>query len=241
MTDFGAVLSGDPWAALRLAVGDPLHPGGYEATEALLDRAGVDSDTTLLDIGCGSGGALERARERGATAAGLDRNPGDDAGAVNADLGHVPVRTGSVDVVLGECVLCLAGDFEGALAETRRVLGPDGRLAFSDVTVDGDPPAMPDRFANMLCLNGRRDRAELVDTIEAAGYAVRDVRDHHEDLLAMRDRAFDRVDVDRLARLLGDEGTRLQEGASDFEAAIEDGTIGYVSLVADVVSPSAPT
>jgi SAM-dependent methyltransferase len=235
MTDLGAVLTGDPWAALRLAVGDPLHPGGYEATEALLDRAGVDADTTLLDVGCGAGGALDRARDRGATAVGLDRNPGDDGGTITGDLEHVPVTDGSVDVVLGECVLCLADDFAGALAETRRVLAPGGRLAFSDVTVDGEPPALPDRFAEMLCLTGRRDRTGLVETIEAAGYEVRDVRDHREDLLAMRDRALDRVNIERVVRLLGDEGERLRERVSDLETATEDGTIGYVSLVADAV------
>jgi arsenite methyltransferase len=232
MTDLGAVLTGDPWAALRLAVGDPLHPGGYEATEALLDRAGVDADTTLLDVGCGAGGALDRARDRGATAVGLDRNPGDDGGTITGDLEHVPVTDGSVDVVLGECVLCLADDFAGALAETRRVLAPGGRLAFSDVTVDGEPPALPDRFAEMLCLTGRRDRTGLVETIEAAGYEVRDVRDHREDLLAMRDQIASRVDYEALLGRLGERGERLLAAVEDLEGRVESGKLSYVSLVA---------
>ena len=239
MTGLLAALQGDPWGALRLVLGDPLHPGGHEATAALLDRAGAGEGTRVLDVGCGAGGALELARQRGADAVGLDRDPaadpGDAVGVVRGDLSTLPVRDGAVDAVLGECVLCLAPDLDRALAETRRAVGTGGRLALSDVTVSGDVPDLPPFLAEALCLTDRRDRAGLVAAVEAAGYEVREVRDHQEDLVAMREEAAGALDVDALLVALGDRGERLREGVADLDAAVDRGDVGYVSLVGEAV------
>ncbi|RXK51682.1 class I SAM-dependent methyltransferase [Halorientalis pallida] len=221
----------NPWGALRRVLGDPLHPGGTDATRRLLDRADVGANTRLLDAGCGAGGALDLARDRGARAVGLDRDPGGD-GAVRGDVTTLPVREDGVDVVLSECVLCLSDDLDAALAESRRVLGPDGRLALSDVVVDGDVPDLPEPVAQALCLTGERERAALLDRIEGAGFAVGEVRDHREDLLAMRDQVADAVDYEGLLGLFGARGDRLLAGIEDLEAAVEDGRVSYVSLVA---------
>jgi SAM-dependent methyltransferase len=223
----------DPWGTLRLAVGDPLHPGGYEATERLLDRADVTAGTRLLDVGCGAGGALELARDRGARAVGLDADPeADDTAVIRGNLTDLPVADGAADVVLAECVLCLSDDLDRSLAETNRVLADDGRLALSDVVVEGDLPDVPDELARGLCLTGQRDRAYLRDRVTAAGFAVDGVRDHRDDLLAMRDRATERIDYAGLLGALGDRGRRLRDGIDALETAIEDGRVGYVSLVA---------
>lgn len=229
-TPLDAMLN-DPWRTLRLALDGPLHPGGVAATGALLDRAGVGEGTRLLDVGCGAGEALDVARERGADPLGVDRDPR-TAGAVRGDMTDLPVRTASVDVVLAECVLCLAPSLPRALAETERVLAPGGRLALSDVVVDGDLPDLPDAIARTLCLTGSRDRGTVLGHVEDAGFAVGEVRDHREDLLAMRDRATERVDYRGLLGALGDRGRRLREGVETLEAAVESGRVSYVSLVA---------
>jgi len=224
----------DPWGTVNALVDGPLHPGGVEATERLLDRAGVDADTRLLDVGCGAGESLAAARERGATAVGLDETPRTD-GAVVGDMTDLPVADDAVDVVLAECVLCLSADYPEALAEARRVLGPGGRLAFSDVVVDGEVPDVPAAMAEALCLAGHRDRSAVLENIEAAGFDVEAERGHREDLLAMRDELAGKVDYEGLLGLLGERGRRALAGIETLEDAVESGRIDYVSVVAEAV------
>ncbi|MFB6117257.1 class I SAM-dependent methyltransferase [Halosegnis sp.] len=234
MNLLGAAIE-NPWATLQRLLDGPLHPGGREATGRLLDRAGVDPGTQLLDVGCGAGDAVNLARERGAAAVGLDADPTSaptDA-VVRGDLGRLPVRTESVDVVLAECVLCLAADLDGALAEAKRVLVPGGRLALSDIVVRGTPPNLPDALAEPLCLTGDRHPDQLVESVEQAGLSIVDSRDHPEDLLAMRDRVRSRVDYERLLGAMGERGQRMLEGIERLEAAVESEQVGYISVVAE--------
>lgn len=222
----------NPWATLDRVLDGPLHPGGREATAALLDRADVDAGATVLDVGCGAGDALTLARERGATAWGIDPNP--DPGvdrAMRGDAAHLPLADGSADVVLAECVFCLT-TLDEALAEADRVLADGGRLAVSDVVVSDDAPDVPDRLARALCLTGARDRAALRAHVSAAGFAVESTRDHREDLLAMGDRVAERVDYRGLLATMGERGKAASEAVDDLEAAVDDGRVGYVSVVA---------
>lgn len=96
------------------------------------DRAGV-----WVDTGCGNGRYLDRIRtERPHTpvvgvdlSASLLRNvPG---AVVCADAAHLPVRTGSAEVVLAMHMLYHVPDPERAIAEAARVLTPGGVLVAS--------------------------------------------------------------------------------------------------------------
>ena len=220
----------NPWGTLDAVLDGPLHPGGTEATERLLDRAAVDAGTRLLDVGCGAGEALTAARSRGADAVGVDRSPKADR-TVRGDATALPVRSGTVDVLLAECVLCLT-DLSAALAEANRVLSDGGRIALSDVVFEGERPAVPEGFARALCLDGARSRDRLLGSLADAGFGVRTVEDHHDDLLAMRDRITDRVDYDGLLRLMGGRGQRAMEAIEELETAVEAGDVSYVSVVA---------
>lgn len=225
----------DPWGTLDAMLDGPLHPGGREATAALLDRASVTAGTRLVDVGCGAGDALAVARDRGARAVGVDRTPS-APGSVAGEMTQLPVSDDSVDVVLSECVLCLADDLDQALAETRRVLAPGGRLALSDVVVEGDLPAVPDELATAFCLTGDREREYLRDRVTAAGFEIRELQDHRDDLLAMRDDLASGVDTGGLLAAMGEQGARIESTLADLNAAIEDGRIGYVSLVTEPVA-----
>lgn len=220
----------NPWSTLDTVLDGPLHPGGTEATEQLLDRAGVGHGTRLLDVGCGAGEALPVARQRGAHAVGIDPEPSTDR-ALRGDATALPLQDECVDVLLAECVLCLT-NLDAALGEANRILTDRGRLALSDVVVDGDRPDVPETVADALCLTGARSRDRLTERIEAAGFEVQDVADHHDDLLAMRDRVTDQVDYEGLLGLMGERGQRALSAIEDLEAAVEAGDVSYVSLVA---------
>jgi hypothetical protein len=112
------------------------------------------------------------------------------------------------------------------------VLDSGGRLALSDVTVDGDGPAVPERVATALCLDGERGRDRLTSRVAEAGFEVEAVYDHHGDLLAMRDRVTERIDYESLLGLMGERGRRALDAIEELEAAVEEGRVSYVSLVA---------
>jgi len=231
MNSLNAMLQ-DPWRLLDAVVDGPLHPGGRDATEQLLDRAGVGESTRFLDVGCGAGDALNAARERGANAVGLDRDPTGDR-VVRGDMVALPFADDSFDAVLGECVLCLSSSLADTLADIERVLKPGGRLAFSDVTVEGDAPVIPAPFDEVLCLDGPREQDYIRDRVEGAGFEVEEIRTHHQDVLEMRDRIRESVDIERYASLVGSDN-ELQAGMQELEAAVESGRVGYISVVASV-------
>lgn len=222
----------NPWGMLDTMLEGPLHPGGTAATAQLLDRAGVGPETRVLDVGCGAGDALSVARDRGAAAIGIDPEPSTDQ-AVQGDATALPITSGSVDVLLAECVLCLT-DLDAALAEANRVLGDSGRLALSDVVVDGDRPDVPDAVAEALCLTGARGRDQLAGRVEAAGFEVLNTSDHHDDLLDMRDQVTNRIDYEGLLGVMGERGRLALEAIETLESATEAGDISYVSMVATV-------
>jgi arsenite methyltransferase len=229
----------NPWAALDYVVDGPLHPGGHESTATLLDRAAVTEGTRVLDAGCGTGESVALAQERGAHAVGLDRNPPPDG--IRGDLSRLPVQDDTFDVVLAECVMCLVPGRSLAFRETGRVLADGGRLALSDMVVSGEVPELPAPMSEVLCLSNTSDRETLVDRVETAGFAVEDVRDHREDLLAMRDQIAGRVDYGGLLGHLGERGDRLLAAIEELETRVESGEISYVSLVAHPVEPTEGT
>jgi len=116
---------------------------------AALDRLGVGAGTRYLDAGCGAGGAVRIAADRGAQVTGFDasqallaiarqRVPG--AVFLQGDLEKLPFGDGAFDVVTGFNSFQYAGNATGALAEARRVLKAGGLAA---IATWGPPESMP--------------------------------------------------------------------------------------------------
>ncbi len=93
---------------------------------------------------------------------------------------NLPFADGSVDTVVATLVLCSVPDQRAALAEIRRVLAPDGLFRFIEHVRQEDGPM--GRVQDVVtplwrrCAGGCHLNRRTVDAIEAAGFALVDLR-----------------------------------------------------------------
>jgi SAM-dependent methyltransferase len=89
------------------------------------------------------------------------------------ELEHLPLASGSVDVVLSNCVINLSTDKDAVFREAFRVLKPGGRLHVSDIVLDRDLPDDVRRDAEQLvgCIAGADLQDVYLDRVRRAGFA----------------------------------------------------------------------
>jgi len=195
-----------------------LHPGGKATTRRALELIAVRPGERLLDVASGTGAsALLAAREYGCLVAGVDYGGGtvadahraadtaglcDRIGFIVGDAEALPVDDGQFDAVLCECSLCTFADKPRAMAEIRRVLRPNGRLALADVVVDRSrlPPQLDVALATVACIGEALSRAGYEDLLASAGLRSTAIESRDEDAAALAERLHDRL---RGARVLG--------------------------------------
>ena len=191
---FGGALYGDEHAegATATAVQASLGCGVPTAV------ADLHAGETVLDLGSGGGAdVLISARRVGPTgrAIGLDmtdemlelaRANAADAGVENVEfvkgyLEDIPLPDASVDVVISNCVINLAGDKAKVLREAARVLRPGGRFAVSDVIADPDMDAATraDMAQWTGCIAGALTEDEFRSQLADAGLVDVEIRPTH--------------------------------------------------------------
>jgi SAM-dependent methyltransferase len=86
------------------------------------------------------------------------------------------MESASVDLVISNCVLNLVPDKAKAFAEITRVLKPGGRVAISDIVLDGPLPEAlkANEGAYCSCISGAIGREEYLAKLTAVG--LQDVR-----------------------------------------------------------------
>ena len=160
--------------------------------------AALHEGETVLDLGSGAGAdVLISAQRVGPTgkAYGLDmtdemldlaRANAAEAGARNVEfvkgyIEDIPLGDASVDVVISNCVINLAGDKGKVLAEAARVLRPGGRLAVTDVVADEemDAATRADMQQFTGCIAGALTRREYERTLVAAGLVDVEIVETH--------------------------------------------------------------
>ncbi|MBM4273156.1 MAG: arsenite methyltransferase [Deltaproteobacteria bacterium] len=86
---------------------------------------------------------------------------------------HLPVDSGTVDVVISNCVINLTPDKLASFQEVHRVLKPGGRILIADLVTAGELP--PDVRASAAawadCLAGAMEKEAYLETIRHAGFA----------------------------------------------------------------------
>jgi SAM-dependent methyltransferase len=107
----------------------------------------------------------------------LARKNAAEAGVTNVEflrgrIEEIPLPSGSVDVIISNCVVNLSGDKKQVLAEAFRVLKPGGRFAVSDVVVQGELPPDVKRSMELWigCVAGALSETEFVQLLSDAGF-----------------------------------------------------------------------
>ena len=89
-----------------------------------------------------------------------------------AGMEDVPLEDSTVDVVISNCVICLAPDKDAVFAEAFRILRPGGRLFVSDIALIASIPegfvASPENW--VACAGGAEERQAYVDRLSRAGF-----------------------------------------------------------------------
>jgi arsenite methyltransferase len=160
--------------------------------------ADLHEGETVLDLGSGAGAdVLISARRVGASGQAIGLDMTDEmlelarANAAREGVGNVeflkgyiediPLPDASVDVVISNCVINLAGDKRAAIAEAARVLRPGGRFAVSDVIADPgmDDATRADMAAYTGCIAGALTEDEFRAALAAAGLTDVEIRATH--------------------------------------------------------------
>jgi hypothetical protein len=226
-------------AAARFLLGDSFHPGGAELTSRVVRALRVGPGATVLDLGCGLGtSAVQVAEERGCAVIGVDLAPPADVDYdrvrfVRGDAEALPLADASVDGVLCECALCTFPDKPAAAREIARVLRRGARLALSDVTAVPErlPPELTTARAWIACVADARPLDELAALFEEVGLVVVATERHDEALAVMLEWIDSRL---RLAGMLETivPVARGRELVAAARSALEDGSLGYASVIA---------
>jgi ubiquinone/menaquinone biosynthesis C-methylase UbiE len=218
-----------PYQSGRFADGESLRPGGSELTIRAMQCAGFGAGKRILDLGCGDGAGSRLLYQHGCVPIALDlalpslahaAAAQAELAAVAADARRLPFADGSVDGILAECSLSLAGYQSSTLAECHRVLVPGGRLAITDVYArhgDSDRSPLPG------CLAGLAPRADILAALVEAGFSIQRWEDHSDVLKSF------------LAQMIfsgrGSEALWTGDGSA-FTAALRAQRPGYFLLVA---------
>jgi ubiquinone/menaquinone biosynthesis C-methylase UbiE len=190
---------------------DQDHYDGFHATDVLADAARIHSTHVVLDVCCGLGGparwlahrlgcavtGLDLTHSRAAAAARLAARVGLSArvGFVQGDATQMPFSGGRFDRLFSQEAWIHVPDKAALLGECRRVLKPDGVLAFTDIVAiaaltDAEAAQMAAEMQFPLIVTAQH----YVDAARQAGFEV----ERQDDLSpAWRDILVARLDMYR--------------------------------------------
>ncbi len=151
--------------------------------------AGLRQGETVLDIGSGGGIDVFLAARRvgpGGQVIGVDMTPAmlqrarkaaKKGGFTNVKFRHghaesLPVKDGTVDVIISNCVINLTEDKGKVFREAYRVLKDGGRLEVNDVVFDGAilPALRTSALGWSECISGALPEQEYLDLVKQAGF-----------------------------------------------------------------------
>ena len=216
---------------------DPYSYVTRSGLERMADELRLERGATLVDVGCGRGGAgLWIAATTGARLIGIDiaeaplvsareraRSMGMGAEFRRGEFEATGVETASADGVMSVDALLFTPDKQAALVELRRILRPGGRLVLSSWDYHGQPPNRPPQVPDHRPLLG------------PAGFRLI-AYDETEDWRRNQERMHAGL-LDEVEALAAEEGVPVEEERAGLEAM--HATMAYMTrrflLVADAI------
>ena len=216
----------------EMLMGEEIHVGGEKETAVLAEKAGITSDSYVLDVCSALGGpARHLAANYGCRVTGLDATTrmveqaiqrtaeAGLADRIEYKLGNaldMPFRADTFDVVWGQDAWCYITDKERLIQECARVVKPGGVVAFTDWLETGP---MTDEewealhafmvFPYMETLDGYAALAE------DAGLTVMEQEDLSEDFAAHVPLYLDMVVTQFKQAILDNYGQEMYDGVVD--------------------------
>jgi arsenite methyltransferase len=174
-------------ALASLGCGNPIAVAELREGETVLDLGsggGIDVILSATRVGpTGTAYGLDMTDEMLA----LARQNARDAGIGNVHflkgvMEEIPLPTGSVDVVISNCVINLSTDKRAVLAEAARILKPGGRLGVSDIVAEDELSLeeRAERGSYVGCIAGALSKAEFEAGLEQAGFREISVEFTHQ-------------------------------------------------------------
>ncbi|KJK60121.1 SAM-dependent methlyltransferase [Saccharothrix sp. ST-888] len=184
--------------AVRAADWDSRFPDDGPRYAEAVAALGLASGDFVLDAGCGTGRALPRLRAAvgpEGTVLGLDLTPEmlrealahrAEAGLVNGDVCHLPLRDGTLDAVFGAGLISHLPDPPADLRELARVTRPGGVLALFHPI---GRAALAARHGRELTPDDLRAEPNLRPQLAAAGWRLTHYTDTDDRYLALATRS----------------------------------------------------
>ena len=241
--------------AVKLLLGDCLHPGGTALTERLGAMLNLGPETRVLDVAAGRGtSAFTLATRFGCEVIGLDYSQGNieaakrDASARGlsrtvsfycGDAERLPFADGALDAIVCECALCTFPNKQSAAAEFARVLRSGGRFGLSDLTRQGHLPSeLESLVAWVACIADAQPLAEYATLLAAAGLKIVATEEHNGALIDFVNHVRARLLVAEIAlglnklALPGFDIAMAKDFTQCALAAIRAGKLGYAIVTA---------
>jgi 2-polyprenyl-3-methyl-5-hydroxy-6-metoxy-1,4-benzoquinol methylase len=238
-----------PWVEELL--GESFHPGGLALTERSIASLGLPKGASVLDVACGTGVSAQALAGAGYEVLGIDASSKqvEKASQRARSVENVSFSVGSAESFAGEgkvfdglfceCAFSLVSDKVIVSKNWMRLLEPGGRLAISDMVVEGAlPETLTGDVGNWACLGGALSRDDYSRILAEAGFEEIRFDDEKEAMaesISQLKRKLLLYGIGRLAEVAEDLGASLGElkrALQDARQAVDEGVLTYGRICA---------
>lgn len=236
----------------ELLMGEQIHVGGAQETDILAQKAGISSESHILDVCSALGGpARQLAQQYHCHITGLDATSRmnqeaiartEQAGITTIEYRQgnaldMPFQAATFDVVWGQDAWCYITDKQRLISECARVLKPGGMLAFTDWLETGPMSDEEWQELNTFMVFPYIETLQGYTSItEEAGLSIMEAEDlspdfanHIQSYLSMVQRNLRQSIIDTYGQALYNE---VEQGITLWRDASAAGKVGRGRIIA---------